>query len=211
MNVDYAYGRAGPTVLTISSPDKGEGKTLVATNLAIAFAGVGSRTLLIDGDTRLGDAHDLLGAHRKPGLTDYLAGSAGKEIVQETTYPKLHFIGSGSRKSSSPELVAAERMATLLAALKKMYQVIIIDSPPLAAGGDAMVLATISGALAMVVRSGKTNREMMTARLAALERFPVRVLGANPERFPRYGRAAIHPLLKLSSWVRAGQGGGGSV
>ena len=178
LNIDYAYGRAGPQVITISSPDKNEGKTLIATNLAMAFANVGRRTLLIDADTRLGDAHKLLGVNRKPGLTDYLGGTAGKEIVQETSIPNLHFIGSGSRRASSPELVSAERMAALLAALKKAYATIIIDSPPLAAGGDAMALSAISGALAVVVRSGTTNRGMMSARLEALERFPVRVLGA---------------------------------
>jgi succinoglycan biosynthesis transport protein ExoP len=178
LNMAYAYGRGGPLVVTISSPAQGEGKTLVATNLAVAFAGVGQRTLLIDGDTRLGDAHELVGVERRPGLTDYLDRAAGREIIQKTSYPNLHFIASGSRRSTSPELVAAERMSLLLGALKRGYQVIIIDSPPLSAGGDAMALAAISGALALVVRKGTTNREMAVAKLEALQRFPVRMLGA---------------------------------
>ena len=187
LNVEYAHGAAGPLVVTITSPGQGEGKTLVSVNLAIAFAGMGRRTLLIDGDTRMGDAHTLLGVERKPGLMDYLEQRAGREILQSTSYANLDVLAAGSRMTNSPELLASDRMRRLFPGLKKGYDAIVVDSPPLAAGGDALMLAAMSGTLALVVRSGTSNREMISAKLEALQRFPVRVLGAILNDFSERG------------------------
>jgi polysaccharide biosynthesis transport protein len=177
-NLEYAYGSAGPMILTITSTAAEEGKTLVTTNLGIAFAGLGRRTLIIDGDTRRGDLHHYLEGRRKPGLTDYLRSSASPgDIVQGTAYQGLRFVGSGTHVSNSPELLGSPRMGRLMAGLRKDYDVIIVDSPPLGAGADAMVLGSLTGHLVMVVRSGSTDRDLTMAKLEPLHRLPVRVLG----------------------------------
>ena len=77
IHVGFAYGSAGPITLTVTSPSEGEGKSLISSNLAVAFAEVGRRTLLIDGDTRRGNAHRLFGLDQSPGLIDYLRESSG--------------------------------------------------------------------------------------------------------------------------------------
>ena len=178
IHLGFAYGSAGPITLAVSSPSAGEGKSLISSNLAVAFSEVGRRTLLIDGDTRRGDAHKLLGRQQSPGLIDYLKQRAGQEIIQTTEHANLHFIGCGSRGASTPELLASSRMAHFMGTLKRSYDVIIVDTPPLAAGGDAVILSTLAGHLAIVIRTGSTERHLAQAKLEQLTRLPIRILGA---------------------------------
>ncbi|HSG09303.1 MAG TPA: CpsD/CapB family tyrosine-protein kinase, partial [Longimicrobiales bacterium] len=178
ITLGFAYGSAGPMTLVVTSPSQSEGKTLITTNLAVAFAEMGRRTLLIDADTRRGDAHRLLGLERTPGLTDYLRDRSSGEVIQFTKYDHLHFIGSGTRSSTTPELLASQRMGQFFGTLKRAYDVILIDSPPLAAGGDAVLLSALAGNMAIVIRSGSTEKPLTLAKLEGLSRLPIRVLGA---------------------------------
>lgn len=178
IHTGFAYGSAGPITVTITSPSAGEGKSLISANLAVAFAEVGKRTLLIDGDTRRGDAHRLLGRERSPGLIDYLKERTADDIIQATDHANLDFIGSGSRGVSTPELLASPRMAYFIGSLKRSYDVIIVDSPPLASGGDPLILSTLTGNLALVIRTGSTEKALTQAKLDQLSRLPIRVLGA---------------------------------
>ncbi|HET9949670.1 MAG TPA: polysaccharide biosynthesis tyrosine autokinase [Longimicrobiales bacterium] len=178
IHIGFAYGSAGPITIAISSPAAGEGKSLISSNLAVAFSEVGQRTLLIDGDTRRGDAHKLLGREQSPGLIDYLKERAGQEIIQKTDHANLDFIACGSRGMSTPELLASSRMAYFMGTLKRSYDVIIVDTPPLAAGGDALILSTLTGNLAVVIRTGATEKQLAQAKLDQLSRLPIRVLGA---------------------------------
>lgn len=178
IHVGFAYGSAGPITLAITSPSEGEGKSLISSNLAVAFSEVGRRTLLVDGDTRRGDAHRLLGRERSPGLIDYLRERTGEDIIQATDHPNLDFIGSGSRGVSTPELLASPRMAYFIGTLKRTYDVIIVDCPPLASGGDPLILGSLTGNLAVVIRTGSTEKALAQAKLDQLSRLPIRILGA---------------------------------
>ncbi|MEM7414173.1 MAG: polysaccharide biosynthesis tyrosine autokinase [Gemmatimonadota bacterium] len=178
IHIGFAYGNAGPITLAITSPSEGEGKSLISSNLAVAFSEVGRRTLLIDGDTRRGDAHRLLGRERSPGLIDYLRERSVGDIIQATEHPNLDFVGSGSRGVSTPELLASPRMAYFVGTLKRTYDVIIIDCPPLASGGDPLILGSLTGHLAVVIRTGSTEKLLAQAKIDQLSRLPVRILGA---------------------------------
>ena len=178
IHVGFAYGSAGPITLTVSSPAAGEGKSLISSNLAVAFAEVGRKTLLIDGDTRRGDSHRLMGLEQSPGLIDYLKERAGEEVVQSTEHDNLDFIACGSRGTTTPELLASSRMAHFMGTLKQRYEVIIVDSPPLASGGDPLILSALTGNLVMVIRTGSTERQLAQVKLDQVARLPIRVLGA---------------------------------
>lgn len=178
LTVGFAYGSAGPVTIAVTSPSKGEGKSLITTNLAVSFAEVGRRTLLIDGDTRRGDAHRLLGLSKSPGLSDYLRERTGKDIIQETDYDNLDFIGCGTPGSDTPELLGSYRMAEFFGALRRAYDVILIDCPPLAAGGDAVILSGLAGSMALVMRTGSTEKQLASSKLDMLARLPIRILGA---------------------------------
>jgi succinoglycan biosynthesis transport protein ExoP len=178
LSVHHAYGAAGPLLLTVTSPGRGEGKSFVSSNLAQAFADVGYRTLLVDGDVRLGRLHRPLQAKRRPGLADVLAGNApAQAVIQATSHPGLAFIGCGSRMHRGPELLSSAAVPRLITALRGSYDVILVDSAPLAAGVDPYALGTATGSLLLVLRSGVTDRSIAEAKVKVLQRLPIRVLG----------------------------------
>jgi len=186
-NVLHAHGAAGPVMLTVTSPGSREGKSFVASNLAVAFADAGHKILLVDGDLRRGSLYRILNARRKPGLTDVLHGEAtGEEVVQNTTYAPLCFVGCGTRTPDAPELLSSEAMTKFIAGARRNFDVIIVDSPPLGAGVDAYALGAVTGNILMVLRLGTTDREAAEAKLDLLDRLPVRLLGTVLNDVPEY-------------------------
>jgi capsular exopolysaccharide synthesis family protein len=179
LNLAHVFPETGTITLTITSPMPGDGKSLVSSNLALSFAEAGYRTLLIDGDTRRGELHRTFGTDRRPGLLDHLASDMPWEDgLRTTSHPKLTLMPAGSRHRNAPELMGSRRMHELMAALRGRFEVILIDSPPLAAGIDPFVLGTITGNLMMVVRAGATERDLAEAKLAIVDRLPIRLVGA---------------------------------
>lgn len=192
LSVSSAYGSAGPLVLTITSPESGDGKSFVTAQLALAFADQGLRTLVVDGDIRRGQLHRAFGALRTPGLTDFLAGTASyQSIIQPTEFKSIYCIGSGTRLHKGPELLSSAAMERLFVDLRSYFNVVLVDSPPLGAGVDAYALSTVTRNLLVVLRAGHTNRQFAEVKLDLLDRLPVRLLGAvlnaTPDtRFYRY-------------------------
>jgi capsular exopolysaccharide synthesis family protein len=179
LNLAHSFGPAGPVMLTVSSPGAGDGKSLVASNLAVSFAEAGYRTLLIDGDIRRGELHRMFSIDRRPGLLDYLSGGASAdEIVRPSSQRGLTVIPCGTRRHQGPELLGSTAMSKLMTEMKSRFNVIIMDSPPLGAGIDPFVLGTATGHIMIVMRSGETDRTMAEAKLKLLDRLPIRVLGA---------------------------------
>jgi capsular exopolysaccharide synthesis family protein len=179
LNLVHAHGTAGPILVTISSPGSGDGKSFTTSNLALAFADQGYRTLVIDGDIRRGGLHRTLGGRRAPGLTDYIAGAVtAAAVVQTTQFPNVSFIGAGTRMARGPELLGSAAMAQLLLKMRGEFGVILVDSAPLGAGVDAFALGTHTRNLLLVVRAGTTDRALAMAKLELLDRLPIRLLGA---------------------------------
>jgi succinoglycan biosynthesis transport protein ExoP len=179
LNLVYAHGGRAPLLVTLTSPGAGDGKSFLAANLAHTFADGGHRVLLVDGDIRRGVLHRRLSARRRPGLSDYLRGEAPFDaIVQATPYPSLSLIGCGTRAYNAPELLGSPAMSELVNGMRSGYEVILIDSPPLTAGVDPLILSTLTGTLAVVLRTGYSHRDVAAAKLEVLQRLPVRLLGA---------------------------------
>ena len=175
----HSQGVDGPLMLTVSSPAAGEGKSFVTVNLALSFAHAGYRTLLFDGDLRRGVQHKTLEVHGAPGVTDILAGASTLEdAVQETTYKDLYLLASGTRTQRAPELLQSRAMRELLARCRERFDVVIVDSPPLAAGVDPLVLATLTSNMLLVIRSDETDLPMAMAKLEVAQTLPVRTIGA---------------------------------
>jgi capsular exopolysaccharide synthesis family protein len=174
-----AYG-AGPIIVAITSPASGDGKSFVSSNLALAFAYGKHRTLLVDADLRRGALHRQLKLPRQPGLTDFLVEEANfpGQVVRPTAHASLDFLASGARRRDAPELMGSPRMTELVTGLRSTYDVIVMDTPPLGAGVDALALGTLAGNVLLVLRLGKTQRDMTAAKLEILRRLPLRLLGA---------------------------------
>ena len=179
MAITNQYDASGSAMLTVSSPGAGDGKSLVCSNLALSFAEAGYRTVLVDGDTRRGQLHAMFGANRRPGLLDLLGGDAPFEaVLRSTTHERLTLIPCGTRRHRGPELLHSQAMSQFIAELRRRYDVVVVDSPPLGAGVDPFVLAAATQNMLVVLRTGATDRKMAESKLKLLDRLPVRMLGA---------------------------------
>jgi capsular exopolysaccharide synthesis family protein len=165
-------------MLAISSPSSGEGKSLVAANLAVSLAKAGHRTLLVDGDVRRGCLHSTFALRARPGLTDYLAGNVGLPEILCEVDGGLTVIPSGSRNHRSPELLSSPAMRELLAQVREQYDSIIVDCAPLNAGVDAYAVGALTTNLILVLRAGVTDCRLAEAKLKLVDHLPINVLGA---------------------------------
>ena len=189
-----AFDRVGAMAVTITSPGPGDGKSFISTNLALACAASGLRTVLIDGDLRRGTLFRQIAAQKGPGLADYLRGKATYDrIVQATSFPCLTFIARGTRGNDSPELLGSSAMQNLIDDFKARYDVVICDSPPLGAGVDATVLGGVTGSLLLVVRTGRSARSVALTSLEILRRLPIRLLGAVINDVPQGAAYRYYP------------------
>jgi len=179
MNVRYAADPARPLAITVTSPGPNDGKSLVSANLALSFAEGGARTLLIDGDIRRGELANTFGVKSRPGLVEYLDGTAliAEVLHPSTSHENLTVMPSGARRRRAPELLATPRLSQLVNQMSAEYDVVIVDSPPLGAGFDAFALAAATGNMALVLRSGVTDRKMAAAKMSVVDTLPIRVMG----------------------------------
>ena len=179
LNLMHLFDPMAPMLFTITSPGSGEGKSLISSNLAMSFAESGRRTLLVDGDIRRGQLHSTFRLHKAPGLLDYLARTSTlEEVLQPTDYENLSVISCGGRQHRGPELLASDRMLEFLTTLRPHFDTIVVDSPPLGAGIDPFALGAATGHMLVVLRVGRSDRQMAQAKLGVLDRYPVRLLGA---------------------------------
>ncbi|HEV7594607.1 MAG TPA: polysaccharide biosynthesis tyrosine autokinase [Gemmatimonadaceae bacterium] len=179
LGIRYAFPGDAPVVLTVSSPNSGDGKSLVSSNLALAFASAGHRTLLIDGDVRRGALHGTFDVPVTPGLVEYLCDNAGvDDVVKATSSENLFLLPRGARRNRAPELLLSEAMSILIQSARRDFEVVIIDSPPFSAGVDAYALGAAAGSILVVLRPGVSDRKLAAAKLQILDRLPIRILGA---------------------------------
>lgn len=179
MNVRYACMPNPRVALTVTSPGPNDGKSLVASNLALSFAEGGWRTVLVDGDLRRGQLNATFDLPGGPGLVEYLEGtSLLTEVVQPTAHDNLALVATGAKHRRGPELLGTPRMQQLIMALAAEYDAVIVDSPPLGAGTDAYALGTATQNIALVLRRSCTDTKMAEAKLRALDALPVQVIGA---------------------------------
>lgn len=145
--------------LLVTSTLAAEGKTFIAANLAQSFVRQPNRSvLLIDSDLRAPRLHLPFGAPTTPGLSDYLRGDADEsQVIQVGTEGNLCLIPCGSQVSNPSELLHSERMKGLLDKTARVFDWVILDSPPALAVHDASILADMCDGVLFVVRAGSTD------------------------------------------------------
>jgi len=157
-NIVLSSPKEKPGVILITSLTTGEGKSFVSSNLAYSFS-LSKKTLLIDADMRKPRLYQAMNVERSPGLSDYLSGELKKPPIVKVD--GLYFLPSGSFSPSPVELLDSERMRKLLIDLKEIYDVIILDSPPLFSVADAVVLSARVDSMALVISHGETPRPLL--------------------------------------------------
>ncbi len=185
-----------PRSLMVASSLAGEGKTLVAANLAISLAlGVNAQALLVDCDLRRPAVHRLFGLTERRGLADYLLhGESLERLVVPTPLERLLLLPSGATlHRSAPELLSSERMSVLFSDLERLFpnHRIICDCPPLSSGPDAAILARHVDAALIVVMAQDAGREVVARSLEMLGREKVAGLVFNGSKPSPEGRRYI--------------------
>ena len=214
--------------ILVTSATRGEGKSTISSNLAVALAQRGSKVLLIDADMRRPSQHNTFQGdhlsqvddtqetpdaefpiarvdHRKPGLSEaliHLNSENSNEVLQatvkQTDIPNLHLVPSGTVPPNPIELLNSEMMTDWLELAKSEYDVIVIDSPPVRAVADPMILANIVDAIVYVFDITKTRRfDILTGIRHLTEAFPMKGIGVlcnmiHPKHAKSYGYYSRH-------------------
>ena len=168
-NVLFSSAEEGSRALVITSTGPGEGKTTVASNLAIGFAQAGQRVLLIDADMRRPRVHDVFARRQEPGLSNVMVGNAkASQSVYKTGVPGLWLLAAGHLPPNPAELLGSQRFRDFVTSLKEHFDLILIDSPPVMAVTDAVIAAHAANGVVFVVGSEMTSRQASRAAVEQL-------------------------------------------
>jgi len=165
--------------IMFTSAGPGEGKSTTVANVAVTMAQSGQKTLLLDCDLRKPVQHKIFDVTNIMGLTNLLVEDlAVEEVVQETKVPGLDLITCGPIPPNPSELLGSRGMKDTLAALREIYDQILIDCPPVIAVTDAMVTGSLVDGVVLVVKAYDSNVDMVKEAKKLLANAGARVIGA---------------------------------
>jgi capsular exopolysaccharide synthesis family protein len=183
-NLQYSGNGNAPKVLLMTSPEPADGKTLTSVNVALSMAQSGRRTLLLDVDLRRPSTHKLLGYDQCPGISEVLEGkNTVDEVIIDTDLDNLRYISAGDISSPPPEALESNRMKELIDEFRAAYDVVIIDSPPVLAATDPIILAPRCDATLLVVSAEDTDLRALQTAEKTLATVGVEVAGVIFNRY----------------------------
>ncbi len=157
------------TTFAITSAKPSEGKSLTAANIAISYAMLGKKVLLIDADMRKPTQRRLWKAELSTGLCDFLANIWQLEMMKVENLP-LWLACTGTIPPNPSELLSSDRMRQLIAECAKRYDYVIVDTPPINTVADAQIISTYVDGVVLVSKSGSTTADELNAAIAAVHR-----------------------------------------
>lgn len=184
---------AAARTLAVTSTTPGEGKTMLASGLAASMAMAGRRVLLVDGDMRRPQLHRLFDVAPAPGLSDILTRDVkAQDAVRESTVKGLFLVPAGTEAANPSELLESEALSSLIQGFSQLFDLIVVDCPPVMAVADASIIANAASSVLFVVGSGTTSREVAQAAIRRLISVQAQVIGVvlNKARLDR--RSAYH-------------------
>lgn len=169
-------GKISSLVVTSFAP--GDGKSFTSSNLAVTLAQHKTTTLIIDADLRRGVLHNTFGVSKEPGLSNYLMGMVGiDELIHETHIPNLSMISCGSMMPNPSELLGSVQLKRFVDEIRRHYDLVMFDTPPLNAATDSVVLGTQVEGVVLIVRADVTNRNVAKQKLDLFENVPANIIG----------------------------------
>ena len=164
-------------IFVVTSPTANNGKTINSANLAISFAQMGKKTLIIDADMRNPSLNKLFGLHSKNGLSEILAGLTDNISVSKTDVDNLSILTAGKIPPNPTELLASDRMDKLLGFVREHYDCVFIDTPPINIVTDATVFAQKTTGYIVIVKTDTTKVPEVKTAVQTLESIGSSILG----------------------------------
>lgn len=177
-NIQYSHVDRPIKTVLVTSSGPGEGKSTSVTNLAITFAQMGTKTLLIDTDLRRPVQHGIFDVSLSGGLTNVLIGKLSlQKAIKTTKVDNLSLLTAGTLPPNPSELLTSEAMQAFLDKIKGQFEIALFDSPPIIAVTDAAVLSTKMDGVVLVAKSGETGKDALMRSRVLLENVNARIFG----------------------------------
>ncbi|MGO4479878.1 polysaccharide biosynthesis tyrosine autokinase [Massilia sp. 2TAF26] len=182
-------------IVMFTGPTHGVGKSFVTANLAAVIAASGRSVLLVDTDMRSGNLCNYLGVNRERGLSSAILGKASiDEVIHHGLVDKLDFIPTGELPPNDPEFLLHPNFGHLLKQASSRYDLVLLDSPPLLAGADALIIGAQAGAVFMVARFSRTKESEINESINHLNRAGIPLEGVLlNDMAPRLGTYGSYP------------------
>jgi len=171
-------GRRGAAMFALLSPCPGEGRSQLAAELALAFAQLGSRTLLVDADMRRPRLHTLFGADNSVGLAQALVDLKSMKVHGIEGVAKMGLLTAGSLPNNPLELLSGGRFERMAVEWRRSYDYVVIDTPPASQYSDALAVASVAGHVLMLGRTNSTPFNALTEMRRKLATTQAWILGA---------------------------------
>lgn len=193
-NIQFSMVDKKFATLMFTSASPGEGKTTVASNVAVVFASQGKKVLLIDADMRNPSVHKLFNLLNYKGLTNLLTEDKAsiQDIVHQTEINNLSVLTCGVIPPNPSELLASNRMNQLMERLKEHFDLILFDLPPIIAVTDAQIMANKTDGTIFVIRNGVAEKNNLYKAKELLEHVHAKVIGVVYNDKKRSTDAAYH-------------------
>ena len=178
-NIEYSNVDQNTKTILVTSSDKNKGKTTTVSNLAVSFANLNKKLLIVDCDLRNASIHKMFKINNIYGLTDILAKDrAVDKCIQETELENLYVLTAGAIPPNPAEILSSEKMKNLIEDLKNIYDYIFIDTPPIGLVTDAGVLSSFIDGVVLVVKSESIEKKYLEETKKKLDAVDARILGA---------------------------------
>lgn len=176
--IHFALSSARNNLITISGPAPEVGKSFISTNLATILAQSDKRVLIIDADLRRGYLHKYFNLDTQPGLTELLNGQQSLDtVIRHTEVPGLSVISRGKSPANPSELLSSDQFKNLLEQMSEKFDHVIIDTPPVLAVTDGIIIAQYTGVNLVIARYAKTQMKELELTLNRFEQAGVKVNG----------------------------------
>ena len=177
-NVMFSLPGAGCKCVGVTSSMPSEGKSTTAINLAISLSQIGKRVLLVDADMRIPSVAGRVNIKGTPGLSDFLVGEAKiDDAVRNVDEYKIHVLPAGKIPPEPTSLLEAKQLEHLFSALRKIYDFVIVDLPPVNSVPDAVILARYMDGYLMTVREKVTKHKEIVEALKQLKIANANIIG----------------------------------